>query len=143
MKSCFFCFLSTFGVLGLSGQDASSSVSGYNCTFQAAHDNFLAAEARARLAVHQRAQQFQKSAAVAGKSAAAATPIARRNLIDDEIFDKLANMKVQPARLTTDEEFFRRINLDLTGRIQAPTDIPACVDTTNPGKREGVIEKVM
>src|SRR5258708_16616156 len=98
MKSCFFCFLSTFGVLGLLGQDASSSISGYNCTFQAAPDNFLAAEARARLAVHQRAQQFQKSAALAGKNAAADSSIARRNLIDDEIFDQLANLKVQPAR---------------------------------------------
>ncbi|HEY6392755.1 MAG TPA: DUF1553 domain-containing protein [Bryobacteraceae bacterium] len=141
MKYCFFCFLSAFGVLGLSGQDASSSVSGSNCTFQAAPDKFLAAEARARLAVHQRAQQFQKSAAVAGNSAAA--PIARRNLIDDEIFDKLANMKVQPARLTTDEEFFRRISLDLTGRIPAAGDIQEFAANTDPGKRDAVIEKLL
>jgi hypothetical protein len=143
MKYSFFCFLSAFGVLGLSGQDASSTVSGSNCTFQAAPDNFLAAEARARLAVHQRAQQFQKSAAAAGNSAAAATSISRRNLIDDEIFDKLANMKVQPARLTSDEEFFRRINLDLTGRIPAPGDIQDFVSNTDPGKRDAIIEKLL
>src|SRR5260370_24576558 len=98
MKYSSFFFLSAFGVVGLLGQDASSSVSGSNCTFQAAPDNFLAAEARARLAVHRRAQQFQKSAVVAGKSAAAASPIERRNLIDDQIFDKLANIKIQTAR---------------------------------------------
>ena len=143
MKISSFFFLSAFGVVGLLGQDASSSISGYNCTFQAAPDNFLAAEARARLAVHQRAQQFQKSAALAGKNAAADSSIARRNLIDDEIFDKLANMKVQPARLTTDAEFFRRINLDLTGRIPAATDIQAFVDNTDPGKRDAVIEKLL
>jgi hypothetical protein len=143
MKYCFFCFLSAFGVLGLSGQDASSSVSGSNCTFQAEPDKFLAAEARARLAVHQRAQQFQKSAAVSSNSAAGARSIARRNLIDDEIFDKLANMNVQPARLTTDEEFFRRINLDLTGRIPAASDIQAFASNTDPGKRDAIIEKLL
>src|SRR6266404_3784923 len=90
MKYCFFCFLSAFGVLGLLGQDASSSVSGTNCTFQAAPDKFLAAEARARLAVHQRAQQFQKSAAVAGKSAAADRSIAGRNQFYQSIYWSVA-----------------------------------------------------
>jgi hypothetical protein len=142
MKYFLFGFLSAFGVISLSGQDESSSVSGSNCTFQAAPDNFLAAEARARLAVHQRAQQFQKSAAVSSNSAPAAS-ITRRNLIDDEIFDKLANSKVQPARLTTDEEFFRRINLDLTGRIPAPSDIQTFVSSTDPGKRDAIIEKLL
>jgi len=143
MNYCFVCFLSAFGVLGLSGQDASSSVSGSNCTFQAAPDKFLAAEARARQAVYQRTQQFQKSAAAAATNTAAASSIARRNLIDDEIFDKLANMKVQPARLTTDEEFFRRISLDLTGRIPAASDIQAFVANTDPGKRDAIIEKLL
>jgi len=143
MKHCLLGFLFVFGVLALSAQDDSSSVSGYNCSFQAAPDKFLAAEARARLAVHQRTQQFQKSAEVAGKSAAAASPPQRRNLIDDEIFDKLANMKVQPARLTTDEEFFRRITLDLTGRIPAASDVQDFVANTDAGKRDAVIEKLL
>src|SRR5260370_40126323 len=52
-------------------------------------------------------------------------------------------MKVQPARLTNDAEFFRRINLDLTGRIPAATDIQAFVDNTDPGKRDAVIEKLL
>ena len=51
---------------------------------------------------------------MAANATAAAPPIQPRNFIDDEIFNKLASAKVQPARLSTDEEFFRRINLDLT-----------------------------
>src|SRR5690349_8001286 len=94
--------------------DVSSSISSANCTFLASPDKFLAAQGRVRREIFERAGLF-KAASV--KQAASAGPIAHRNFIDDEIFNKLASLKVQPARLTTDEEFFRRINLDLTGRL--------------------------
>src|SRR5947209_6763653 len=40
-----------------------------------------------------------------------------KNFIDDWIFKKMVADKVAPAPLTTDQEFVRRIYLDLTGRI--------------------------
>src|SRR5262245_4761150 len=94
-----------FGAWAVSSaqNDVTSSVSGANCTFQAAPDKFLGAQARAQREVFQRTRQFQKSAAYAGKSAAAASdPVPHRNFIDDEIFNKLASQNVQPAALTTD-----------------------------------------
>src|SRR5207302_769990 len=130
-------------VCGVPGDD-SSSVSGANCTFQAAPDRFLSAQARLRTEIFRRAQQFQKSkSAGASKQAATADPLPRRNFIDDEIFDKLANAGVQPARLATDEEFFRRINLDLTGRLPVPDDIQAFVADKDPGKRDALIERLL
>jgi hypothetical protein len=136
-------FLSVFVGLGVS-DDLSSNVSGANCTFQASPDRFLAAEGRIRDQVFQSTQHFQKTAAaMATKSAATNAPIAHRNFIDDEIFNKLATAKVQPARLTTDEEFFRRINLDLTGRIPSADDVRAFVVNTDPGKRDAEIEQLL
>jgi uncharacterized protein DUF1553/uncharacterized protein DUF1549 len=138
--------LSLAFAVGLSGApgDDSSNVSGANCTFQAAPDRFLSAQARLRIEIFRRAQQFQKSgSASAAKQAATADPLPRRNFIDDEIFDRLATARVQPARLTTDEEFFRRINLDLTGRLPAPDDVQAFVADKDPAKRDSLIERLL
>ena len=46
--------------------------------------------------------------------------VTRQNFVDDHIFNKLNAEGVQPAGLATDEEFMRRVTLDLTGR---PPDI--------------------
>ena len=80
---------------------------------------------------------------MATKRAAATAPIARRNFIDDDIFNRLASAKVQPARLTTDEEFFRRINFDLTGRIPSADDVRAFTANTDAGKRDAAIEQLL
>lgn len=131
------------GVLGAQ-DDVSANVSGTNCTFQASPDKFLSAQGRVRDEIFQRTRRFQKAtAAGTAIQAAASDPIAHRNFIDDEIFNRLASLQVQPARLTTDEEFFRRVNLDLTGRLPSPDDVRAFVANTDPGKRDAVIEQLL
>src|ERR1700730_16910691 len=132
-----------FAALGVC-DDLSSNVSGANCTFQASPDRFLSAQGRIREAVSQTTQRFQKRmAAMATKPAAASAPTAHHNFIDDEIFGKLASAKVQPAQLTADEEFFRRINLDLTGRIPSADDVRAFTANTDAGKRNAAIEQLL
>src|SRR5260370_3687516 len=125
--------------------DVAASVSGASWTFQAAPDQFVGAQAGAQREVFQRTQQFQKSAAaLAGKSAAvAADPIPQRNFIDSEIFSKPANQNGQPAGITADAEFFRRINLDLTGGLPSSADVRAFVANTDAGKRDAVIEQLL
>ena len=135
--------LAFFGALG-SSDDLSSSASGANCTFQASPDRFLSAQARIREQVSHAAQRFQQTrTAMAAKSSSAAAPVPHRNFIDDEIFNQLAAAQVQPARLTTDEEFFRRINLDLTGRIPSADDVRAFLANSDPGKRDAVIDQLL
>lgn len=138
-------FVASAAALGVLGaqDDVSASVSGANCTFQAAPDRFLAVQGRVQAEVSRRAQQFQKATAAAATPRATAESIARHNFIDDQIFNALAAAKVQPARLTSDEEFFRRINLDLTGRLPAPDDIRAFVANTDPDKRNAAIEQLL
>jgi len=125
--------------------DTSPAVSGSNCTFQASPDLFLSAQSGVREQVFQSTKRFQNAApaAAARPAAAADGPIPHRNFIDDEIFNKLAGAGVSPARLTTDEEFFRRINLDLTGRIPSADDVRAFVANADPGKRDAGIDALL
>ena len=47
-------------------------------------------------------------------------PAPRRNLIDRFIFQKIERDGIPHAPLSTDREFLRRVQLDLTGRIPSP-----------------------
>ena len=52
-------------------------------------------------------------------------------------------MNVPSAALSGDEEFLRRITLDLTGRFPAATDVRAFVADQNPGKRNAMIDHLL
>src|SRR5437660_3922658 len=43
--------------------------------------------------------------------------------IDGLVARELQNSKLQPADLTTDEQFLRRATLDLTGQLPKPADV--------------------
>ena len=71
------------------------------------------------------------------------SPLPRRSVIDAEIFGKLDGLGVSPATLSTDEEFLRRVTLDLTGRIPGPEDVRAFLADASPGKRDALIDKLL
>jgi hypothetical protein len=78
------------------------------------------------------------------RAAVAAAPLpARRNFVDDEIFNRLEMARVKPAALSTDEEFVRRIYLDLTGRIPGPAAVRDFVADTAANKRDELIERLL
>ena len=128
-------------------QDAHDlQTSGQNCTFLADRESFLKHDLRARLAIHDRVQAFDAASGRAREGAAPAASaggIQRKNFIDDEIFNKLDAMGVAPAPLSPDDEFFRRINLDLTGRIPSAADVRAFVADSSPNKRSTLIDKLL
>ena len=70
-------------------------------------------------------------------------PIARRNFIDEAIFGKMERDGVPHSALTSDNEFLRRVTLDLTGRIPSPQDVTAFVADSDPAKRDKAIEKLL
>jgi hypothetical protein len=115
-----------------------------DCSFHTDPDRFLAAEGRVRRAVNDRvvamARAFKRDA-VAPPVKAASIP--QRSFIDQEIFDKLAQMQVPAAQLSSDIEFFRRINLDLAGRIPSSDDVRAFLADTTSNKRDLLIEKLL
>jgi hypothetical protein len=63
--------------------------------------------------------------------------------IDRLIGGKLHKSKIKPARLTTDEQFLRRVTLDLTGQLPMPADVTEFVADKDPGKRAKLIDKLL
>jgi hypothetical protein len=70
-------------------------------------------------------------------------PIPRQNFIDDEIFTRMAAANIQSAPLAGDEEFLRRVTLDLTGRIPSAMDVTDFLQDTSAFKRDNVIDTLI
>jgi hypothetical protein len=70
-----------------------------------------------------------------------ATEVAR--LIDEHIDRKLAEVKVSPAAVCSDDEFLRRAYLDLTGVIPTADAARTFLDSTDPRKRDKLIDELL
>ena len=62
------------------------------------------------------------------------------NYIDDHIFAKLRKFHILPAELSSDEEFLRRICLDLTGTLPPPHRAREFLANPDPRKRERLVD---
>ncbi len=70
-------------------------------------------------------------------------PAALARLIDAEIDRKLAQAKIPPSPRCDDAEFLRRVYLDLTGVIPTAEKARAFLDSTDPDKREKLIDELL
>ncbi len=70
-------------------------------------------------------------------------PVPIRNYIDRYIFEKMERDHVPSAGLASDTEFYRRIHLDLTGRLPEPDKIRGFLEDKDPEKREKAIEAIL
>jgi hypothetical protein len=77
------------------------------------------------------------------KQTTPAQRILRRNFIDDHIFGKMERDGIPHAPLASDQEFFRRVTLDLTGRIPTSTDVVSFLNDTTPDKRSRLIDRLI
>ena len=75
--------------------------------------------------------------------AAAPSPVARRNFIDEAIFAKIERDGVPHAGLAPDGEFLRRAYLDLVGRIPRLEEVLAFEADPNPNKRDHLIDELI
>jgi hypothetical protein len=127
-------------LLTASAFSADRTVSVADCTYIARPDDFLARETRDRREILDRIRKLNR---VAMAAPVAPDKILRRNFIDEEIFGKLLKANAPSAPLSTDEEFLRRISLDLTGRLPDPDDIRAFLSDANTAKRDAVIDRLL
>lgn len=51
--------------------------------------------------------------------------------------------KLRPSARTTDEQFIRRVHLDLTGKLPPPRELKEFVENTDPQKRSKLIDKLL
>src|SRR6185369_9255621 len=69
--------------------------------------------------------------------------IPERSFIDEEIFNKMKRDGVEPAPPSTDEEFLRRVTLDLTGRIPTADQVKEFVSDRSQDKRDRLIDSLI
>lgn len=67
----------------------------------------------------------------------------RRNFIDNHIFGKMERDGIQPAPLATDQEFIRRVRLDLTGRLPSGSEVREFLADKSPEKRSRLISRLV
>ena len=132
-------------ILGAQQPEIDELLPAQNCTYRNDPQEIELREYRARQAAASRVLQFARSAGAMAANAHNVLPgaVPRRNLVDNFIFDRLAAAGVQSAPLSTDEEFLRRVSLDLTGRAPTPAEIRAFVADQTPGKRSLAIDRLL
>ena len=62
------------------------------------------------------------------------------NFVDDLILEKLERLRIRPSNLSTDEEFVRRVYLDLIGTLPTAEEARGFLADRSPDKRRKVID---
>ena len=65
------------------------------------------------------------------------------NKIDELVLAKLKELGIPPSGLSTDQEFLRRIYLDVTGTLPAPKEVRAFLADSGPQKRKKLIDRLL
>ncbi len=71
------------------------------------------------------------------------TPEPKGNLIDRHIIVKLNALNITPSKLTSDELFLRRVQLDLIGIQPMPEELTAFVNDKSPQKRAKIVDALI
>lgn len=62
------------------------------------------------------------------------------NFIDDYVFQKLQRLHIVPSEICSDEDFVRRIYLDLCGVLPTPAETEEFLTTEHPNKRTRLVD---
>ncbi len=68
---------------------------------------------------------------------------ASKNFIDDFVFTNLKELGIPPSPLCDDTTFLRRVSLDIGGRLPTEEETKAFLASTDPNKRDQVIEEML
>ncbi|MBX9680735.1 MAG: DUF1553 domain-containing protein [Gemmataceae bacterium] len=68
------------------------------------------------------------------------TPVGQGHLVDRHVIEKLNRLKIMPSALATDEEFLRRVHLDLIGVQPTPEEVKTFLAEKDSKKREKAID---
>jgi hypothetical protein len=68
---------------------------------------------------------------------------AEQNFVDAAVFEKLKQLQILPSELCADDEFLRRVTLDLTGRLPTSEEAGAFLADQSPAKRVAVVDRLL
>jgi hypothetical protein len=63
--------------------------------------------------------------------------------VDELVYKKLQTVGMPPSALCDDETFFRRVSVDIAGRIPKPDEMKAFLADKDPSKRDKWIERLL
>jgi hypothetical protein len=66
-----------------------------------------------------------------------------KTLVDRFTRKKWQELGLAPSDLCTDEQFIRRLSLDLTGTLATPTQVLGFVNDPDPGKRDKLVDSLL
>ena len=65
------------------------------------------------------------------------------NFVDTAVFEKLKQLQILPSDLCTEDEFLRRVTLDLTGRLPTAEEAMAFLADKSPSNRNALVERLL
>lgn len=68
---------------------------------------------------------------------------ARNNPIDDAVFEKLAQLRIEPSPLCDDAAFLRRVSLDLLGVLPSAEEVRQFVNDPDADKRQRLVDALL
>jgi hypothetical protein len=68
---------------------------------------------------------------------------AKNNFIDEHVFAKLKELRIEPSDLCTDAEFIRRASLDACGKLPTAAEVKAFLADADPKKREKLVDALL
>ena len=63
--------------------------------------------------------------------------------VDQLVVQKLRKLGIVPSELTTDEQFLRRVSLDIAGTLPTPTEVRTFLADSDPDKRTKKIDQLL
>jgi hypothetical protein len=70
-------------------------------------------------------------------------PAVTGNYVDELVGAKLKNLRILPSDLCTDEEFLRRVTLDITGTLPTEQEYVAFMSDTDAAKRAKLVDRLL
>ncbi len=67
----------------------------------------------------------------------------QKTLVDKHTTKKWEQLGLVPSDLCTDEQFIRRVCIDLTGTLPTPSQVTAFVNDTDPAKRDKLVDALI
>lgn len=68
---------------------------------------------------------------------------AENNFVDNAVFEKLKQLQILPSDLCTDDEFLRRVTLDLTGRLPTAQEVTQFLADKSASARTALVDRLL
>ena len=69
--------------------------------------------------------------------------VAENNYIDTHVHNKLKKLRIQPSPVCSDEDFLRRVTIDVTGTLPTVDEFNRFMKDTSPDKRTKVVDDLL